>query len=177
MRITPCSDPRIFTSADSFLFLQKKIESMHMKTIIALIGAMPLTISVELLKYIYQDWEFAKWIGVAVVVDTLLGIAKHWVHKDASSEDFWVKFSKKIVVYIGLLIMANLLTNYTVGGNVVGTTQWMGTYLCTYMIIREAISVIENANAIYPVIPKSIIKRFKDFNEKGEYIKKNETDQ
>ena len=139
MRITPCSDPRIFTSADSFLFLQKKIESMHMKTIIALIGAMPLTISVELLKYIYQDWEFAKWIGVAVVVDTLLGIAKHWVHKDASSEDFWVKFSKKIVVYIGLLITANLLTNYTVDGNVVGSTQWMGTYLCTYRMPTPSI--------------------------------------
>ena len=33
---------------------------------------------------------------------------------------------------------------------------------------------MENANAIYPVIPKSIIKRFKDFNDKGEYIKKEE---
>ena len=145
---------------------------MHFKTIIALIGALPLTIGVEILKYVYQDWEFAKWIGVAVIVDTILGIAKHWIHKDASSEDFWSKFSKKIFVYMLLLILANLLTNYTVGGNVVGTTQWMGTYLCTYMIIREAISVMENANAIYPVIPKSIIKRFKDFNEKGEYIKR-----
>lgn len=145
---------------------------MHFKTIIALIGALPLTIGVEILKYVYQDWEFAKWIGVAVIVDTILGIAKHWIHKDASSEDFWSKFSKKIFVYMLLLITANLLTNYTVGGNVVGTTQWMGTYLCTYMIIREAISVMENANAIYPVIPKSIIKRFKDFNEKGEYIKR-----
>lgn len=151
---------------------------MHFKTIIALIGAMPLTIGVEVLQYIYQDWEFAKWIAVAVIVDTLLGIAKHLVHKDASSEDFWSKFCKKIFVYMLLLITANILTNYTVGGNVVGTTQWMGTYLCTYMIIREAISVMENANAIIPIFPKSIIKRFRDFNEKGEYIKRqsHETD-
>lgn len=145
---------------------------LHIKTVIALIMALPLTIGVEIMKYVYQDWEFAKWIAVAVIVDTILGIAKHMIHKDASSEDFWSKFSKKILVYMLLLITANFLTNYTVGGNVVGTTQWMGTYLCTYMIIREGISVIENANAIYPVVPKSIIKRFKDFNEKGEYIKR-----
>lgn len=140
----------------------------------SLIFALPLSIVAEIGKYFYQDWEFAKWIGVAVTVDTLLGIVKHLVHKDASSEDFWSKFAKKIFVYMLLLIIANVLTNYTVGGNVVGTTQWMGTYICTYMIVRESISVIENANAIYPILPKSIIKRFKDFNEKGEYIKKQE---
>lgn len=140
----------------------------------SLIFALPLSIVAEIGQYFYQDWEFAKWIGVAVTVDTLLGIVKHLVHKDASSEDFWSKFAKKIFVYMLLLIIANVLTNYTVGGNVVGTTQWMGTYICTYMIVRESISVIENANAIYPILPKSIIKRFKDFNEKGEYIKKQE---
>lgn len=140
----------------------------------SLIFALPLSVVAEIGQYFYQDWEFAKWIAVAVTLDTLLGIVKHLIHKDASSEDFWKKFSKKIFVYILLLILANVLTNYTVGGNVVGTTQWMGTYLCTYMIVREAISVMENANAIYPVIPKSIIKRFKDFNDKGEYIKKEE---
>lgn len=140
----------------------------------SLIFALPLSVVAEIGQYFYQDWEFAKWIAVAVALDTILGIVKHLIHKDASSEDFWHKFSKKIFVYILLLILANVLTNYTVGGNVVGTTQWMGTYLCTYMIVREAISVMEKANAIYPVIPKSIIKRFKDFNDKGEYIKKEE---
>lgn len=149
---------------------------MKMKKLptMSLIFALPLSVVAEIGQYFYQDWEFAKWIAVAVTIDTLLGIVKHLIHKDASSEDFWKKFSKKIFVYILLLILANVLTNYTVGGNVVGTTQWMGTYLCTYMIVREAISVMENANAIYPVIPKSIIKRFKDFNDKGEYIKKEE---
>ena len=140
--------------------------------VMSMIFALPLSIIADIGRYFYQDWEFAKWIGVAVTVDTLLGIVKHLVHKDASSEDFWSKFCKKIFVYMLLLITANVLTNYTVGGNIIGTTQWMGTYLCTYMIVRECISVMENANAIIPIFPKSIIKRFKDFNEKGEYIKK-----
>ena len=53
-----------------------------------------------------------------------------------------------------------------------GATDWMGTYLCVYMLVREAISVMENANAVIPIFPKSFIKRFKDFNENGEYIKR-----
>lgn len=34
--------------------------------------------------YFYQDWEFAKWIAVAIVVDTFLSLWKHLLHKDAS---------------------------------------------------------------------------------------------
>ena len=140
----------------------------------SLIIALPLSVVSDILHYVYQDWEYAKWIGIAVVVDTLLGFVKHLIHKDASSEGFFVKFSKKIFVYILLLILSNVLANITIHGSAVGTTQWIGTYLCTYMIVREAISVMENANAILPIFPKSVIKRFKDFNDKGEYIKKEE---
>lgn len=145
---------------------------MKIITVISLVVALPLSIGAEIMRYVYQDWEFAKWIGMAVAVDTLLGILKHLVHKDASSESFFAKFSKKIAVYILLLILANILTNFTVNGSAMGATDWMGTYLCVYMLVREAISVMENANAVIPIFPKSFIKRFKDFNENGEYIKR-----
>lgn len=145
---------------------------MALKTIIALVGAFPCTIAVNFLQYIYRDWEFAKWICVAVVVDTIVSLVKHFILKDLSSEEFWVKFSKKIFVYICLLILSNILTNYTVNGHVVGSTQWIGEYICTAMLIREAFSIVENGSAIMPVLPKSFLKRLKDFNEKGEYINK-----
>jgi phage-related holin len=144
---------------------------MHIKTVIALISALPLTIGVEVLKYIYQDWEFAKWIGVAIAVDTTVSLVKHWLHKDISSEEFWHKFAKKIFIYIVLLISSNFLTNYTVRGHVVGATQWVGEYLCVFMLIREGISILENANAIIPIVPVWLLKRLKDFNDNGEYIK------
>ena len=146
---------------------------MKLKTL-ALITALPVSGLAELLKYVYQDWEFARWIAVAIILDTLLGMVRAFVHKDLSSEVFWAKFWKKIVGYLALMILSNILTNYTVGGNVVGATQWMGTYLCSYMLIREGISVIEKVNAIVPIAPKWLLERMKDFNEKGEYIKKNE---
>lgn len=60
----------------------------------------PLTIVVYISHYFYQDWEFAKWIAVAIVVDTFLSLWKHLLHKDASSGCFFGKFSKKIGIYI-----------------------------------------------------------------------------
>lgn len=122
--------------------------------------------------YIYQDWEFAKWISIAVVIDTVLGFIKHLMHKDASSKSFFSQFGLKIAIYIMLLILSNVLTNYTIHGSVVGATQWMGTYLCVFMMVREVLSCVENIQAIYPIFPKSVVSRLKDFNEKGEYIKK-----
>lgn len=142
------------------------MRSLHTICIISL----PLSVLADISRYFYQDWEFAKWIATAVAIDTLLGIAKHIIHKDASSDDFWKKFLKKIIAYIALLTLSNVLTNYTVQGNLVGATQWMGTYLCTFMMVREAISVLENVNAIIRIVPRSVIRRFKDFNDNGEYI-------
>lgn len=136
------------------------------------IVSMPLSIVADFSRYLYQDWEFAKWIGIAVILDTIFGVVKHLLHKDASSESFFSKFGKKIAVYIVLLILSNVLTNYTVQGSIVGTTQWIGTYLCVFMMVREGFSCVENIQAIYPIFPTSFVRRLKDFNDKGEYIKK-----
>ena len=136
------------------------------------IVSLPLSIVVDYSRYLYQDWEFAKWIGVAVILDTILGVVKHLLHKDASSESFFSKFGKKIAVYIVLLVLSNVLTNYTVQGSIVGTTQWIGTYLCVFIMVREGFSCVENIQAIYPIFPTSFVRRLKDFNDKGEYIKK-----
>lgn len=147
---------------------------LNVKTLYALCISVPSTFLLELLSYLYRDWEFAKWIAVAVIVDTLLGLAKHWLYKDISSDEFWHKFAKKIFVYIMLLITSNILNHYTVNGSVVGATSWIGEYLCVFMMIREAISILENVNAILPVVPKWLLRRLKDFNENGEYISKKE---
>ena len=134
------------------------------------IVSLPLSIVADFSQYLYQDWDFAKWIAVAIVVDTVLSVWKHLVHKDASSELFFSKFCKKIVIYILLLILSNVLSNFTVHGSVVGATQWIGTYLCVFMMVREVFSCVENIQAIYPILPASFVRRLKDFNDKGEYI-------
>lgn len=134
------------------------------------ITSLPLTIVTEETKYLFQDWEFAKWIAVAIAIDTILGVWKHFIHKDASSESFFSRFTRKIVIYIFLMILSNFASHATVGGTVVGSTQWIGTYICVYMMVREIFSIIENIQAIYPILPKNFVKRMKDFNDSGEYI-------
>ena len=141
---------------------------MKRKLLVSVVSV-PLSVLADVGRYFYQDWEFAKWIGVAVAVDTVLGVWKHLVHKDASSETFFSKFCKKIVIYILLLILANVLSNVTVNGSAVGPTQWIGTYICVFMLVREAFSCVENIQAVYPIFPASFVKRLKDFNDKGEY--------
>ena len=53
------------------------------------VTSVPLTIATEGLQYVYQDWEFVKWIAILIGIDTILGVWKHLVHKDASSESFF----------------------------------------------------------------------------------------
>jgi len=136
--------------------------------------SLPLSIVVDFSRFLFQDWEFAKWIAGAVILDTVLGLVKHLMLKDASSGSLFGKFGKKIGVYIVLLILSNILTNYTVQGNIVGATQWIGSYLCVFMMVREGFSCVENIQAIYPIFPTSFVRRLKDFNDSGEYIKKDE---
>lgn len=136
--------------------------------------SLPLSIVVDFSRFFFQDWEFAKWIAGAVILDTVLGLVKHLMLKDASSGSLFGKFGKKIGIYIVLLILSNILTNYTVQGNIVGATQWIGSYLCVFMMVREGFSCVENIQAIYPIFPTSFVRRLKDFNDSGEYIKKDE---
>lgn len=145
------------------------------KTLLTILLSVPLTWAIEFAdKYVYSDWEFAKSICIMVVIDTLLSIAKHIIHKDASSEGFWKGFSKKIFIYIMLLAASDAMYGYRVHGEKIGTTEWLGTYLCVAMMVREFISIIENSNAICPWLPKKVLKRLRDFNENGEYIKTND---
>ena len=55
------------------------------------ITSLPLSIVADIARYLYQDWEFAKWIAILVAVDTVPGIVKHLMHKDASSGSFFSK--------------------------------------------------------------------------------------
>lgn len=134
------------------------------------VTSVPVTIVTQGLQYVFQDWEFAKWIAILIGIDTVLGVWKHLVHKDASSESFFSRFSKKIVIYVLLLMLSNIAINATIDGTVIGPMQWIGTYICVFMMVREIFSCVENIQAIYPIFPTSFVKRLKDFNDRGEYV-------
>lgn len=114
--------------------------------------------------YVFSDWAFLKYLIVLVTIDTILGVVKHYKTKDLSSKAFG-DLGSKLLVYTSVMIMANVLTHFSVGGEEQTYLQWFGTFCCTSLIIREALSIIENVEAIFPgFFPKWIIKRLQDFN-------------
>ena len=114
--------------------------------------------------YIFGDWQFLKWLVVLTSLDTILGFIKHWLTKDVSSKAFGM-IGKKLIVYMSVMILANVVSHYTVGGEQQDVLKWFGTFCCTALMVRESISIIENVEAIYPgFFPKSIIRRLKDFD-------------
>ena len=46
---------------------------MKIRPMMLIISA-PLTIVASLTRYLFQDWEFAKWIALAVILDTILSV-------------------------------------------------------------------------------------------------------
>ena len=119
--------------------------------------------------YIFSDWEFVRYLVVAMVLDTALGFIIHWRNKDLGM------IAKKLITYSAALILSNIVTNFTVHGEKVGTLEWFGTFVCTMLMVRETLSIIENIEEISPgTFPKAIIKRLKLFDsETGERIPKN----
>ena len=116
--------------------------------------------------YVFDDWEFVKWLTVLMVVDTILGVLKHWFTKDISSKGYGM-VGKKLIVYSAVMILAHVLSCFTVHNQPVMTLQWFVSFGCTVLMVREGLSIVENIEAILPgFFPKSIVSRLKDFDSK-----------
>ena len=131
--------------------------------------AFPLNVilNVDFFKtYVFSDWEFVKWLAVLMVVDTFLGLLKHWFARDISSKGYGM-VGKKLIVYSAVMILAHVLSSFTVNNQPVTTLEWFGSFGCTVLMVREGLSIIENIEAILPgFFPKSIVSRLKDFDSK-----------
>ena len=70
--------------------------------------SIPLAPIMELVeKYVFGDWEFAKFLIVLVVIDTMLGFVKHYMLHDISSKAYGM-LAKKLNFYtiiIGILVI------------------------------------------------------------------------
>lgn len=118
-------------------------------------------------KYIFKDWEFVKYLIVLIVIDTAMSWTYHIIHKDFSSKGFGMIFIK-LLIYASLLIVAHVLGSYTIDGQQSNTFTWFRSLMCTALLVREAISIIENVGKINPeLVPLWVRKYLKDFDENG----------
>jgi len=119
-------------------------------------------------QYLFDDWEFAGFLLTLLVVDTAIGVLRSWRSRQVSSRAF-SRIFLKMLVYMALLVLAHVMTNFTVHGKVNVVFQWFDTFIYCAMMAREALSVLENLAAIEPsLVPKVLLKRLAQFSEDPE---------
>lgn len=141
---------------------EKKIRHIQMITLVAI----PLTPILEVIEmYVFGDWEFVKFLVVAMTVDTLLGFMKHVKRKDVSSKA-WGMIARKVMLYAAVLILTHVLCSFKIANEVVGAFLWFRYFACSALMVREAISIIENIEEIYPgFFPGWVVKKLSGFND------------
>ena len=152
----------------TFYNMRKYAASFIMPVLVS-IPLSPLIGIVE--KYLFADWEYLKFLIIFMIIDTLASWWYHFKKKDFSSKGFSQLFTK-IIIYSLLLIIAHGFASYSIGGETIEAMKWFRTFICTALLVREAISIVEKFDKIKPgIIPESITKRLKSFEDKGKFDK------
>lgn len=118
-------------------------------------------------KYLFNDWEYLRWLVVLVAIDTLLGMAFAIKARQFSSYGF-SKVIVKMLLYGCCLVVINVLTRFTINGEtpalMADLASWFAYFLLTVLMLREAISVFENIAKIEPrFLPTWVLARLKSF--------------
>jgi phage-related holin len=101
-----------------------------------------------------------------VLIDTSLGFWKSIKMGRVSSSGFGKLFTKLIIYWLFIKMVDKVI--------VVDFLTWAGDLFLSGLIIREAISIIENMDLIYPgIIPPWISRKLHDFDDDGEINKSN----
>jgi toxin secretion/phage lysis holin len=117
--------------------------------------------------YIFDDWASLPYIVVLVFIDTALGFYRAWHLKRISSKGF-SKVLSKLVTYSILLITSHVLAEFTVRGERVLLLEWFSAAVYPFMIVREALSLIEHLALLgWVKIPNEIKARLEKFTDDG----------
>lgn len=151
-------------------YILSKIREYTFSFMYPVVLSIPISgITILFEKYIFSDWEFLKFLVIFMTIDTLISWWYHINKRSFSSKGFSRVFTK-IIVYFVLLIIAHGFATHTVGGEIVEPLKWFRTFICTALLVREGISILENLNKIMPgIIPDKITKYLRDFDENGEF--------
>lgn len=135
--------------------------------------ALPISCLADILeRYVVGDCHWVLYLAVLMALDTILGFTKHWLTHTISSKG-WGDVGIKLLLYTAVLILGHVLGNveYAAGTGTEHLT-WFKTFSCVFLMIREAISIVENIEEIKPgFFPKWFVKRLyiiqgKDLGEK-----------
>ena len=95
-------------------------------------------------KYIWSDWEFLRWLALLMTIDTITGIIKSFIRRNAITSGGLRMMTIKFIQYGMFLIVMHILSNFTVDGETVSAYSWMTVPAYTLLMGIEAKSIFEN---------------------------------
>lgn len=117
--------------------------------------------------YFFNDWEFLKFLLVAILVDSIWGFGLAWKSRTVSLEGFQ-KSGKKLAEYGTLLVLGHILLNARSGGEPMTVLSYFTTTIHGYLLVRESISILEKIAQISPkLVPDWILERLKVYRDSG----------
>lgn len=120
--------------------------------------------------YIFNDWSFLIYLVILICFDTFLGVWKALKYGDLNSARFGGLVIKSVLYAIFLVVIHNL-TNFSNNDITKAIFSWVEELCYAALLVREAISIIENIGAIKPdLLPVWILKRLKSFDENGKFV-------
>lgn len=119
-------------------------------------------------EYVFNDWQFIITVMILLVVDTITGVWKGYKAKQLSSYKFR-DVLKKAALYLMLIVIANVVSRYTVQGQANVLLQWVDNTVYALITITELLSILENMGALGVRIPVWLLKRLRDFTETGKF--------
>ena len=120
-------------------------------------------------EFVFNDFRFAAFLAILVMLDTVTGVWKAIKLKKVSSKGFGSVITK-VLVYGIFAIVLHILETFSDKDVVKFAFDWIGTAGYVAMLVRESISVIENLGAIQSdLIPSWILKKLKDFDDDGKF--------
>ncbi|UOR06744.1 phage holin family protein [Hymenobacter aerilatus] len=134
-------------------------------SLLAGITALPFMPLVE--KYLFKDWQFLGFLSVLIMVDTFTAVGYAW-HMGTLSSRAFSRLFKKLLIYMGLLIMAHVMSSFTVNGQPNFLFQHFNWLIFISIMVREALSIVENIGAMEPsLVPPWVRRRLAALNESG----------
>lgn len=121
-------------------------------------------------KYIFQDWGFAGYLIVPIMLDTLIG--SYRAKKQGKFQ--WKKFDKivdKLITYITILILVHVMTSFTIEDTTVTIFNWMRITVFSALMAKEGYSILKNLAAMNKgYVPYWLLKKLEQLDKTGKFF-------
>ena len=130
---------------------------------LAFVGIGPLVAFVE--KFVFNDWNYLKFLMVVVAIDFVTGVTKSWKAGKLITSKGWRDTVSKIIQYSAFLICTHVTTHFEVDGQRLMPFDWVNESAYIFLISIEIKSVYENIIGINSNLDflKPIIQKFEQF--------------